>query len=189
MPLPTRINVRVTADGVVSRRGFLQLAGAAGLGLSNVLGARAEELKKQNRACILLWMAGGPSQYETFDPKPGADNQGPTRAITTSVPGIQIAEHWKRMANVMSDVAVIRSMTSKEGNHGRATYLLHTSYPPSGGVVHPGVGSLVARELGPSDFDLPHFVSVQGASVGPSFLGVQYAPFVVSDPTRPPDNL
>src|SRR5437763_227435 len=89
----------------------------------------------------------------------------------------------------MKDVAVIRSMTSKEGNHGRATYLLHTSYPPSGGIVHPGFGATVAREIGPADFDLPSFVSISGPSVGPSFLGVRYAPFVVTDPNKPPDNL
>ena len=134
-------------------------------------------------------MSGGPSQFETFDPKPGAETQGPTKAIATSVPGLQIAEHWTKTANVMKDFAVIRSMTSKEGNHGRATYLLHTSYPPSGGIVHPGFGALVAQQLGAADFDLPHFVSISGASIGPSFLGVRHAPFVVTDPNQPPDNL
>jgi hypothetical protein len=134
-------------------------------------------------------MAGGPSQFETFDPKPGAETQGPTRAIPTVAPGVAIAEHWVRTASVTRDLAIIRSMTSKEGNHGRATYLLHTGYAPSGGIVHPGIGSLVASEIGPSDFDLPHFVSIQGQSVGPSFLGVPFAPFIVSDPNRPPDNL
>src|SRR5947209_4776970 len=89
----------------------------------------------------------------------------------------------------MKDLSIIRSMTSKEGNHGRATYLLHTGYAPSGGIVHPGIGSIVASELGQADFDLPRFVSIQGQSVGPSFLGVQYAPFVVNDPNRRPDNL
>jgi hypothetical protein len=134
-------------------------------------------------------MAGGPSQFETFDPKPGAPTQGPTRAIATSVPGLQIAEHWTKTARVFNDLALIRSMTSKEGNHGRATYLLHTSYAPSGGIVHPGFGSTVSRELGPADFDLPHFVSISGSSVGPSYLGVRYAPFVISNPNQPPDNL
>ena len=123
-------------------------AAVAGLRWADRLGAYAGELKQQGRACILLWMAGGPSQFETFDPKPGAETQGPTKAIATSVPGIQIAEHWTRTAAVMNELAVIRSMTSKEGNHGRATYLLHTSYPPSGGIVHPGFGSLVAQQLG-----------------------------------------
>src|SRR5205807_7348547 len=120
---------------------------------------------------------------------PGAETQGPTRAIPTAVPGLAVAEHWKRLAAATKELAVIRSMTSKEGNHGRATYLLHTGYSPSGGIVHPGIGSIVASEIGPADFDLPHFVSIQGESIGPSFLGVQYAPFVVTDPNRPPDNL
>src|SRR5438477_2859650 len=189
----TCVRVRVNGDGAVSRRGFLRCLAAgsavAGLRWSDFLSARAAELKKQGKACILLWMAGGPSQFETFDPKPGADTQGPTKAIATSVPGIQIAEHWTQMAPMMRDVALIRSMTSKEGNHGRATYLLHTSYPPSGGITHPGFGSLVAQQLGGADFDLPHFVSISGQSVGPSFLGVRYAPFVVTDPNQKPDNL
>src|SRR5438045_6149161 len=94
-----------------------------------------------------------------------------------------------RMAGVMKDLALVRSMTSKEGNHGRATYLLHTSYPPSGGIVHPGFGSLVAQQLGEANFDLPHFVSISGPSVSSSFLGVRYAPFVVTNPGQPPDNL
>ncbi|MBI1916328.1 MAG: DUF1501 domain-containing protein [Planctomycetes bacterium] len=188
------VKVRVDSRGTVSRRGFLRWATGgtavlAGLRWSDCLGAFAGELKKQDRACILLWMAGGPSQFETFDPKPGAPTQGPTRAIATNAPGVQIAEHWTNLARALKDVAVIRSMTSKEGNHGRATYLLHTSYPPSGGIVHPGFGSTVAREIGPADFDLPSFVSISGPSVGPSFLGVRHAPFVVTDPTKPPDNL
>src|SRR5579884_1196432 len=178
-PPVARVDVRLSADGAVSRRGFLRrlAAGgvaAAGLRWGDCLGARAAELQRQGRACILLWMAGGPSQFETFDPKPGAATQGPTKAIATAVPGIQIAEHWTRTAGVMGELAVIRSMTGKEGNHGRATYLLHTSYPPSGGIVHPGFGSLVAQQIADADFDLPYVVSISGPSVGPSFLGVRY---------------
>jgi hypothetical protein len=178
-------------DGAVSRRGFLRWLGASALtaGLFDRLTLFADEVRRQQRSCILLWMAGGPSQFESLDPKPGTDTQGPTRSIATATPGIAISEHWTRLAGVTGDLAIIRSMTSREGNHGRATYLLHTSYAPSGGVVHPGMGSLVAHQLGQADFDLPNFVSIQGASVGPSFLGVQYAPFVVNDPDRPPDNL
>jgi uncharacterized protein (DUF1501 family) len=190
----TWVEAHVSASGCVSRRGFLRAAGVgaagiAGLGWTEFLAARAEELRDKRKACILLWMAGGPSQFETFDPKPGAETQGPTNAIPTAAAGVSIAEHWIKTAGVMRDVAVIRSMTSKEGNHGRATYLLHTGYAPSGGIVHPGIGSLVASEIAPSDFDLPHFVSINGQSVGPSFLGVPYAPFVITDPNRPPDNL
>src|SRR5713226_1877836 len=159
--LHTSVNVRVNAAGAISRRGFVRCLAAgsaaiAGLRWSDCLSVYADELKKQGRACILLWMAGGPSQFETLDPKPGVPNQGPTKAIATNVPGIRIAEHWVRMATVMKELAVIRSMTSKEGNHGRATYLLHTSYPPSGGITHPGFGSVVAQQLGAEGFDLPH---------------------------------
>lgn len=194
IPLQTCVNVRISSHGAVTRRGFLRQLAAGGVALaglrwSDYLSACAGELKQQGRSCILLWMAGGPSQFESFDPKPEGAGQGPTKAISTSVPGLQIAEHWTRTATVMKEFAVIRSMTSKEGNHGRATYLLHTSYPPSGGIVHPGFGSLVAQQLGEADFDLPHFVSISGPSVGPSFLGVRYAPFVVTNPVQPPDNL
>jgi hypothetical protein len=193
-PLHTCVDVRVGPEGAISRRGFLRhaTAGAVALGglrWSDYLSAHADELRAQGRACILLWMAGGPSQFETFDPKPGAETQGPTKAIPTSVPGIHIAEHWERTAKVVKDLVIIRSMTSREGNHGRATYLLHTSYPPTGGVVHPGLGSHVAHQLGQASFDLPHFVSISGPSIGPSFLGVKYAPFVVTDPNKAPDNL
>jgi hypothetical protein len=190
-PKQTCVSVRVSRDGAVTRRGFLRClgAGAAGLGLFDRLTLHADEIRQRRKAVILLWMAGGPSQFETFDPKPGAETQGPTRAIPTTVAGLQVAEHWQKVAGVTKDLTIIRSMTSKEGNHGRATYLLHTGYAPSGGIVHPGIGSVVASEIGPEDFDLPHFVSISGPSVGSSFLGVPYAPFVVSDPARPPDNL
>jgi uncharacterized protein (DUF1501 family) len=184
------VALQVNARGAITRRRFL-LAGAAlaGAGLVRPLPSLARELKRQDRACILLWMAGGPSQFETFDPKPGADTQGPTRAIATSVPGLHIAEHWSRLAPVMKEVALIRSMTGNEGNHGRATYLLHTSYAPTGGVTHPGLGSHVAQELGSDDSELPLCVSISGPSVGPAFLGVKYAPFVITNPAQPPDNL
>src|ERR671923_195956 len=171
----TRIHVRVGRDGLLSRRGFLAGlgAGVAGISWLDRLALFADEVRQAHKACILLWMAGGPSQFETFDPKPGADTQGPTRAISTSVPGVHVAEHWQRVAGVMNELAGIRSMTSKEGNHGRATYLLHTSYPPSGGIVHPGIGSQVAQELGRADSELPLFVAISGPSVGPSYLGVR----------------
>jgi hypothetical protein len=194
-PLQTWLKMRVTGSGAaISRRGFLRFAtsgtmGVAGLHWLDQVGLSADRLRREGRSCILLWMAGGPSQFETFDPKPGAETQGPTKAIPTGATGIQIAEHWTKTAAVMREFAVIRSMTSREGNHGRATYLLHTGYGPSGGIVHPGFGSLAACELGDPDFDLPNFVSISGQSLGPSFLGIRYAPFIITDPNKPPDNL
>src|SRR5271155_3546419 len=147
MPSSTWDAVRVSARGLVSRRSFLRQSagGLAALTLRDAISVQAGELRKQGRACILLWMAGGPSQFETLDPKPGAPTQGPTKAIATCVPGVRIAEHWPRLAGRMKHAAVVRSTTSSEGNHGRATYLLHTSYAPSGGIIHPGIGSQVAQ--------------------------------------------
>src|SRR5437870_13851958 len=117
----TCVDVRVNANCAVSRRGFLRRVGVGAAALSGLhwfdrVSIYADELRKQGRACILLWMAGGPSQFETFDPKPGAETQGPTKAMATSVPGLLIAEHWQHIANAMNEMAVIRSMTSKEGN-------------------------------------------------------------------------
>src|SRR5262245_45035717 len=134
----TWVNVHVTGAGAVSRRGFLRQVGAGAAGLAGLswldcLTAHADDLRAGRKAMILLWMAGGPSQFETFDPKPGAETQGPTRAIPTAAPGVAVAEHWRRTAGALNDLAVIRSMTSREGNHGRAAYLLHHSYPTSGG--------------------------------------------------------
>src|SRR5207249_6192814 len=129
--------------GVVSRRGFLRrlavgaTAGAGVLGWKDAVTLHAAELRKRGMACILLFMRGGPSQFETFDPKPGAANGGPTKAIPTAVSGIQVAEGWSNVAKAMKDIAVIRSMTNKEGEHQRATYQLHTGYVPSGSVKYP----------------------------------------------------
>src|SRR5919204_420208 len=108
-PLQTCVNVRVDGRGTVSRRGFLRrltAGGAAAVGLrwSDYLSAYADELKERNRACILLWMAGGPSQFETFDPKPGAPTQGPTKAIPTAVPGVDVADPAKPPDNLLPPV-------------------------------------------------------------------------------------
>ncbi len=184
--------VKLTRHGI-SRRMFLHMVPAAGaaaglLGWRDHLALQAAELRKQGRAMILLWMAGGPSQFETFDPKPGTENGGPTAAIQTAVPGIQIAQGWEQTAKVMGDLALIRSLTNKEGNHQRATYQLHTGYVPSGTVKHPSLAANLAKELAPAELELPAVVSV-GLTTGAGFLGVDYEPFVVRDPGRMPDNV
>ncbi|HMC64440.1 MAG TPA: DUF1501 domain-containing protein [Gemmataceae bacterium] len=196
MSLQSLMHIRTTRDGLISRRTFIRnvASGAAAMGLlgwKEAVTLHAEELRKKGLACILLFMRGGPSQFETFDPKPGATNGGPTKAIPTAANGIQIAEGWSNVAKAMKDIAVIRSMTNKEGEHQRATYQLHTGYVPSGSVKYPSFGSVVANELGPDDFDLPHFVSIgnRAATIGSGFLGMRVAPFVVPNPTQLPSNV
>ena len=162
---------------------------AAGtIGLSDIVRVDAEELKRQGRSMILLWMAGGPSSFETLDPKPGTANGGPTRAISTAVPGVQLAENWDRTARVLDRFSLIRSMTNKEGNHQRATYQLHTGYVPSGSVKHPSLSASIAEQLANPEFELPAVVSV-GRTTGSGFLGVDYEPFTVNNPGQLPQNV
>ncbi len=192
------MQVAMSGRGVVGRRSFLRgiglgAAGLAGLSFTDLMAVQADELRKRQMSCILLWMGGGPSQLDTWDPKPGTDVGGDTQAIATSVPGVQVAGHFPRVARVMDDVAIIRSMTNKEGNHQRATYQLHTGYAPSGTVKHPSFGCVLGAELGDPKFDLPHIVSIgtrdSGSGMGAGILGVKYEPFQVPDPLRPPLNV
>jgi hypothetical protein len=187
------LKVAMSGEGVIHRRGFLQAvsmgtAGLATVSFSDMMALQAAELRKRQMSCILLWMAGGPSQMETFDPKPDHPNGGGLKPIATAVPGIQIAPGWNQTARMMKDIALIRSMTNKEGNHERATYQLHTGYAPSGTVKHPSFGCVAANELGDSKSDLPHIVSINGATIGAGMLGVSLEPFVVQDPKKPPSN-
>ena len=141
----------------------------------------------RRRACILLWMNGGPSQTDTFDLKPGHANGGPFREIQTPVPGIRISEHLPRVAEQMRDIAIIRSISSREGDHGRGTFYLRTGYLPQGPIQYPTLGSLISKELGTEDAALPNFVSIapfrqfNPAAYGPGFLGPRYAPLLVGD--------
>lgn len=186
----TCLHLRVTAEGCVSRRSVLRLGAAAlaGSGLQGQIRLHAEELKKQGRSCILVWLGGGPSQLETWDPKPGTPNGGQTKAIGTKVSGIQIAEYWPKIAQSLDRWAVIRSMTNKEGAHERATYQLHTGRRPTGSLKFPNIGSVVAEQLGRPDAELPNFVSV-GNTIGSGFLGVHSQPFIVHKAGALPDNV
>ena len=185
-------NIDVGRHGL-SRRSFLHRVSAGAitagtLSFPDLMSLQAEELRKQNRAVILLWMAGGPSQFETFDPKPGHANGGPTQAIKTSVSGIEIAQDWTRTAKVMDDIALLRSMTNKEGSHPRATYQMHTGYIPSGSVKHPSLAANIAAQVADPKFDLPAVVSV-GRTTGSGFLGVDYEPFNVDQAGQLPSNV
>jgi len=181
--------------GEISRRDWLRLSaiGTLGSSMSGWLPLLAEEAARMpgaNRACILLWMDGGPSQIDTFDPKPGHANAGPVKAISTSVPGIQISEYLPRLATMMDHLALIRSMSTKEGDHGRASYLLRTGYSPEGGIRYPTLGSFLSKELVREEHDLPDYVTIGGrpfanpAAAGSGFLGPRYAPLEVSEQQR-----
>jgi hypothetical protein len=176
----------------MSRREWLRLstAGFAGGSMSgwlSSLAARVAVHPDRRRSCILLWMNGGPSQMDTFDLKPGHKNGGPFRAIETAVPGIRISEHLPRLARQMDKLVLVRSMTSREGDHGEAIYYVHAGYTQRGPIQYPTLGALVAREAGAESADLPGFVSIApvrrlgSAAHGPGFLGPRYAPLIVGD--------
>jgi hypothetical protein len=142
------------------RRDFLRLsaAGALAASASGWLPALADDARRpENRArhksCILLWMNGGPSQMDTFDPKPGHKNGGPVKPIDTSVPGVQISEFLPKVARQMKRLAVVRSMSTKEADHTRATYLMRTGREEANLLnlneefQHPYLPDLIARKV------------------------------------------
>ncbi|MFN4260561.1 MAG: DUF1501 domain-containing protein [Gemmataceae bacterium] len=183
---------RTDQDARLSRRDWLRLTSAGFLGYSlsgwlETLAADTAQHPQRRRACILLWMNGGPSQMDTFDLKPGHANGGPYQEIETAVPGIRISEHLPTVAKFTDHMAIIRSMSTKEGDHGRATFHLRTGYLPQGPIQYPTIGSLVSKELGDPKSELPNFVSIapyrlfNPAAYGPGFLGPRYAPLMVGE--------
>jgi len=175
----------------LSRRDWLRLTslGFAGASMANTLSSLAHAAAGQaprKKSCILLWMSGGPSTIDLFDLKPGHKNGGPYKEIATAVPGIKIGEHLPKLAKQMKRMALIRSMSTKEADHGRGTYLMHTGRAPGGVVKYPTLGSLVSKELNAPGAALPGFVNItpgQGREgpAGPGFLGPRYAPLVVGN--------
>jgi hypothetical protein len=164
------------------RRHFLQAG--LGCGWLPALARAAANDPARRRSCIVLWMAGGPTQTDTFDPKPGHANGGPLKAIETAVPGVRVGEHLPLVAKEMKHLAVVRSMATKEGDHGRATLHLRTGFLPQGGIEFPTIGSLVANERTRPDDDLPGYVSIGTRGLGSGamsagFLGSRHAPLVV----------
>jgi hypothetical protein len=177
---------------ILSRRDWLRLAaaGVVGSSMSGWLEAVAAQTAKdpqRKRSCILLWMAGGPSQMDTFDLKPGHPNGGQFKEIQTSASGLKISEHLPKIAKFGDRMAVVRSMSTKEGEHGRATFLMRTGYLPQGPVQYPTIGAHVAHELGSDESALPNFVAIapfvglSPGAYGSGFLGPKYAPLIVGE--------
>ena len=180
----------------LSRRDCLQL-GLGGIlagGLTSALEATAlggSDSERQARACILIWMDGGPTHYETFDPKPDAPQEirGEFETIQTSLPGVHFSKHCRQLAGIADQLAIVRSIRHNQGNHGAGNHYMMTGTPPRipvgcGAFVsfHPSMGSVTASEVGAPD-GLPPYFSMprMSRSGGPNFLGARYAPFVVAD--------
>jgi len=175
----------------ISRRGFLgTLAAAAGtaafadMTALQVLGSPAvsADLRRNQKRCILLWLAGGASQLETWDPKPGAVTGGPFAAIQTVVPGIHISELMPKMAQRIRHTAIIRSLNTRNGDHGGGSRLMMRGRANEAGLAYPDLGAVLARELGRPGSPVPDYVSFYSATEGrynvapgsPGFLGARY---------------
>ncbi|WP_425617624.1 DUF1501 domain-containing protein [Anatilimnocola sp. NA78] len=180
------------------RRQWLQAAGLGLLGLSRSgLASRvqaAEEKTPPRRRCIVLWMTGGPTQTDTFDMKPGHTNGGEFKEVSTATPGLKFSEHLPKLGKMANHLAVIRSLSTKEGDHGRGTYLMRTGHQPQGPIQYPGIGSSLSKALGRDDDAVPQNVAIapyrafNPQAFGPGFLGPRYSPLTVgaNDSLQPP---
>lgn len=180
-----------SSDHLIGRRDFLGASAAAGAGFAAAMNgldplaspALAGEMKKKQKRVILLWLAGGSSQLETWDPKPGAATGGPFRAIKTSVPGVQISELMPKMAQRMHHTCVIRSLNTRNGDHGSGAQIMMRGRRDEAAIKYPDLGAVLARELGQTDSKVPDYVSFYFATEGrgfapgaSGFLGARYAP-------------
>ncbi len=171
----------------MSRRHFMtHLMGASAmtipaLTMGHAIQANAADLQKRRKSAILMWMGGGPSTMDIWDLKPGAPTGGPFRPIRTAG-DVEISEHMPMTAQVMDKLSIIRSMSTREADHGRGRYYMHTGAVPSPQVEHPSYGAVLSHELIDQrpELEIPPFVTVGGGSVGPGFLGMAWAPFSVS---------
>jgi len=197
--MATRKTFCGSPDHAVSRRAFLGAsvagtAAAADMTVLDVLSSRAmaAELKKKQKRVIMLWLAGGASQLETFDPKPGHANGGPFRAIPTNVPGVHISELMTKMAGRLQDTAIIRSLSTGNGSHGGGAKLMHLGRNDEANLKYPDLGAVIARELGQPDSAVPDYIGFYTSTEGrgnaegqAGFLGARYAPMYLTKGVRP----
>ncbi|MBL8818881.1 MAG: DUF1501 domain-containing protein [Planctomyces sp.] len=175
----------------MNRRHFLQhMATAAAtvpaMNFLSHLQANAAQVKAAQKACILMWMGGGPPTIDIWDLKPESKNGGEFKPIDTAAPGVQISEHMPETAKVFGDLSIIRSMSTREADHNRGRYYMQTSYVPNPTVIHPTFGSVVSYEIGRkrTALQIPAFVSIDGGAGQAGFLGMSHAPFVVDNTGR-----
>lgn len=185
-------------EHTLDRRLFLQGGVATALGVSLAgLGSPqhsllAGEVRRQKKRVLLLWLAGGASQLETWDPKPGRPTGGPFVSIPTAVPGVRVCELMPKTARLMNKVAVVRSLNTRNGDHGQAAVLMQHGRRPDPGFVYPDLGAMIAKELGERDSAVPEYVSLYLATEGqrsgrpePGFLGGRYAGMSLERALRP----
>lgn len=199
MPTP-RSHFCGSPDHAFDRRALLCGAAVGGAALSadmtllNVLKnpVLAGELKQRQKRVILLWLAGGASQLETFDPKPGRPTGGPYRAIKTCVPGVEISELMPKMAQRLDRTCIIRSLNTKNADHGGGAKLMHLGRRDEPNLKYPDLGAILARELGRADSQVPDYVSFYTQSEGrggpprtAGFLGSRFAPMFLSEKSTP----
>lgn len=174
-----------------SRRTLLKAAGLSGIAWLTPLADRlalAAEARSvgQARSVILLWLAGGASQLDTFDPHPDSPVAQGAKAIDTSVKGIRLSENLPQTAEILDEVTLVRSVVSQEGDHERATYAIKTGYRPSPTIVHPSIGAVVCHELHDPGIDIPTHVSIltgRWPARGGHF-GAKYDAFQIWDPVN-----
>ena len=184
-PLPRRDWIKLASAGLLS--------GVSVPWFESLANAAIE--RPRGKACILLWMDGGPSQQHTFDPKPG----GEFRSLATSVPGIHIVEQLPQLAQCMEDMVLVRSMSTEINDHYDAKYFLHTGFKRTTAFEHPAIGCIASSQLGLRRDDMPAFVTIDaGFDKGnggrlyrsvPAYVGPQHAPLAVHDPSQGLENL
>jgi uncharacterized protein (DUF1501 family) len=177
-----------------SRRRFLQGSALAGLGwltpVSRQLARGAEATGQRLKSVIVLWMEGGMSQLESFDPHPGSAIAYGGKAIATAAKGIRFGAGLPLTAELANNFSVIRSVSGKEGDHSRATYNVKTGYRPFPNLVHPSIGSIICHGLPEPDgavLDLPSHISILpgGFPARGGYLGARYDAFQTGDPVQP----
>ena len=155
-------------------------------GLASRAGGRSSTSPRRRRHCILLWMSGGPSQTDTFDMKPGHENGGEFKEIQTSVPGLRFSEHLPNLAKQADWLAVVRSLSTKEGDHARGTHWSAPDIRPLAALLIRRSRAALAKELATDSAALPNYVTVapprdiNPAAFEPGFLGPGYAPAIVA---------
>ncbi|NNE92047.1 MAG: DUF1501 domain-containing protein [Verrucomicrobiales bacterium] len=175
----------------LSRRQFAAGTAKAALGVSilPIAGASQKVLAAgggKAEHCIFFYMGGGMTHMDTFDPKPGTETGGQTKGISTGVAGIELAEFMPNLAKGFKDIAVVRSMTQKTGDHRGGSYWMHTSYQPRATIVHPTMGPWAQTMLGKKHETLPDSVVIGGGGnhPGAGFFGPALAPIPIGDPEK-----